>query len=329
MRWYRSHSGTVPTLSDRNLSSEASTPGSVTICRWFARRTGAGTPTSICFRTGTLTTGTAAAFGCALAPCDGSDLLPLRLRLTWSWVTRFSRRPKLGGLAGCCLSRAAPRRVVSLARPASCASRALWRVRPLPNTSLRPGRAVAAVTLWVTALVQGPKLALDLTRLGSGFYSRLAAQLLCRKTGPVATPSRGTGDICLSRLASRRGGPHQLRPTFPRLPGIIPVALSAGFSCRRTATVLSRNEKENAGAPGKVTGLLLTISSPDRPVNNLCTGFCSPVIHRKICMAHILQPSGFPALPQRKRSAVRGFQRARWISFPRKESLATGHERTH
>jgi len=91
-------------------------------------------------RTGTLTTGTATAFGCAFAPCDGSDLLSLRLRSTCSWVTRFSRRPKLGRLAGYCLSRAAPRRVVSLARPASCASRALWRVRPLPNTSLRPGR---------------------------------------------------------------------------------------------------------------------------------------------------------------------------------------------
>jgi hypothetical protein len=26
-----------------------------------------------------------------------------------------------------------------------------------------------------------------------------------------------------------RGRPNQLRPTFPRLPGIIPVALSAGF----------------------------------------------------------------------------------------------------
>jgi hypothetical protein len=37
-------------------------------------------------RTGTLTTGTAAAFGCALAPCDGSDLLTLRLHSTCSWV---------------------------------------------------------------------------------------------------------------------------------------------------------------------------------------------------------------------------------------------------
>jgi hypothetical protein len=123
----------------------------------------------VTFRTGTLTTGTAAAFDCALAPCDGSDLLPLRLRLTCSWVTHFLRRPKLGRLAGYCLSRAAPRHDMSLARPASCASRAFWRVRPLPNTSLRTGHTVAAVTLWVTASVQGPKLSLDLTSARSRF----------------------------------------------------------------------------------------------------------------------------------------------------------------
>lgn len=49
MRWFRSHSGTVPALSDRNLSSEASTLGSVSTCRWIARRTGTGTPTRIVF----------------------------------------------------------------------------------------------------------------------------------------------------------------------------------------------------------------------------------------------------------------------------------------
>ena len=37
------------------------------------------------------------------------------------------------------------------------------------NTALRPGHTVATTTLWVTASVQGPKLALDLTRFGRGF----------------------------------------------------------------------------------------------------------------------------------------------------------------
>jgi len=104
----------------QDLSSEASTPGSVTICRWFARRTGAGTPVRT-FRTGTLTTGSATALGGALAPCDGSDLLPLRLLSTYSWVTRFSRRPKLGRLAGVAI----PRR--STPRSVLCA---LSRLRP-------------------------------------------------------------------------------------------------------------------------------------------------------------------------------------------------------
>ena len=39
--------------------------------------------------------------------------------------------------------------------------------------------------------------------------SRLVAQLLCRKTGSAATPSRGTGDICLpaARAAEGRAAP--------------------------------------------------------------------------------------------------------------------------
>jgi hypothetical protein len=35
--------------------------------------------------------------------------------------------------------------------------------------------------------------------------SRLAAQLLCRKTGSAATPSRGTGDICLLMARAMKG----------------------------------------------------------------------------------------------------------------------------
>ena len=56
---------------------------------------------------------------------------------------------------------------------------------------------------------------------------------------------------CL-RLAPLRGERHQLSPSFPRLPGIIPVALSAGFSCRRAATVLSRNGEKDAPHRAKV-----------------------------------------------------------------------------
>ena len=90
---------------------------------------------------------------------------------------------------------------------------------------------------------------------------------------------------CL-RLAPLRGGRHQLTLSFPRLPGIIPVALSAGFSCRRTATVLSRNGKEMRPNPRNVTGLFLPSYSPAArrsfalaTVNNLCPRGCPQVVH--------------------------------------------------
>lgn len=75
-------------------------------------------------------------------------------------------------------------------------------------------------------------------------------------------------------LAPQRGGRHQLPPAFPRLPGIIPVALSAGFSCRRTATVLSRNVIKLRLLPRKVTGMFPSIYSPAEVVNNLCLKSC-------------------------------------------------------
>ena len=42
--------------------------------------------------------------------------------------------------------------------------------------------------------------------------------------------------MCLPLLLAQpwRGGRHQLSPTFPRSPGIIPVALSKGFSGLRS-----------------------------------------------------------------------------------------------
>jgi len=66
-----------------------------------------------CLRTGTLTTGSATAFGGALAPCDGSDLLPLRLLSTCSLGDAFFAPPqawKAGGLLPI-PRRSTPRRV--------------------------------------------------------------------------------------------------------------------------------------------------------------------------------------------------------------------------
>ncbi len=79
MRMSRSHGGTVLTVAGRDLSSEASAPGSVAPCR--GRRAGRGADTSAIpsSRVGTVATGTAPACGWPLAPRYGSDLLPLRL----------------------------------------------------------------------------------------------------------------------------------------------------------------------------------------------------------------------------------------------------------
>jgi len=81
MRSYRSHGGTVPILADLNLSSEASSPSSATPCGSGHAERGVDTPAMLHRRVGTFTTGSAPAFDRTLAPCYGSDLLPLRLHL--------------------------------------------------------------------------------------------------------------------------------------------------------------------------------------------------------------------------------------------------------
>jgi hypothetical protein len=94
--------------------------------------------------------------------------------------------------------------------------------------------------------------------------SRLAAQLLCRKTGSAATPSRGTGDICLrtTRVAEGRTAPVAVRlspvardytsrasgrflmpPGFAREPRIIEL-MSAKRSPHRLSVLFDRLRHE-------------------------------------------------------------------------------------
>ena len=80
MRMSRSHGGTVLTVAGRDLSSEASAPGSDAPCREHRAGRGTDTPATNISRVGTLTTGTAPACDRPLAPRYGSDLLTLRLR---------------------------------------------------------------------------------------------------------------------------------------------------------------------------------------------------------------------------------------------------------
>jgi len=107
----------------RNFSSEASAPGSVPSAdgelagRVLARL-------QQCISRQHLATGTAPAFGRALAPCNGSDLLPLRLLSTCSWVTRFYAPPQGGGFASFArLARSPPHRVPFAPR---LVGRAFW-----------------------------------------------------------------------------------------------------------------------------------------------------------------------------------------------------------
>jgi hypothetical protein len=107
----------------RNFSSEASSPGSVPSAdgelagRVLARL-------QHCISHQHLAMGTAPAFGRALAPCNGSDLLPLRLLSICSWVTRFYAPPQLGGFASFArLARSPPHGVPFAPR---LAGRALW-----------------------------------------------------------------------------------------------------------------------------------------------------------------------------------------------------------
>ena len=108
----------------RNLSSEASAPGSVPSAdgelagRVLARL-------QQCISHQHLATGTAPAFGRALAPCNGSDLLSLRLLSICSWVTRFYAPPQLGGFASFArLARSPLRRFPSA--PRHRGGRAFW-----------------------------------------------------------------------------------------------------------------------------------------------------------------------------------------------------------
>ena len=90
--------GPSRSFQHRNLSSEASSPGSVPSAdgelagRVLARL-------QRCVSHQHLARGTAPAFGRALAPWNGSDLLPLRLLSICSWVTRFYAPPQGGGFA--------------------------------------------------------------------------------------------------------------------------------------------------------------------------------------------------------------------------------------
>jgi len=99
-------------------------------------------------RVGTVTTGTAPAFGWPFAPRYGSDLLPLRLlSLLQRGDVVFHAAP-FEEVHELCLGPLSPRRLDFLARPSRAASRAFWRGRPAGNRDCVLVCAVATKTLW-------------------------------------------------------------------------------------------------------------------------------------------------------------------------------------
>jgi hypothetical protein len=205
---------------------------------------------NVCISHQHLVTGTAPAFGRALAPCNGSDLLPLRLLSTCGWVTRFYAPPQGGGFASFARLARSPLRRVPFA-PSGEAG---------PFGGVDPPEHCAASWLYSSnrnplgnCISAGPEtgLAPDSTRTRF-LTSRLVAQLLCRKTGSAATPSRGTGDICLpaTRVAEGRASPINA-PLSPVARDYPSRALGGFFMPPRCDCSIKEREKKCGPVPTK------------------------------------------------------------------------------
>jgi hypothetical protein len=229
MRMSRSHGGTVPALAGWNLSSEASSPSSATSCRRELAGRGADTPAIRTFRVGTVATGTAPAFGRTLALRYGSDLLTLRLR---SLLQR-----------GDAVFRAAPsRRLTGFARPAHSPPSRLLCAPGLSGLGLLAGvdpTGKRDCVLVVHSSNLNPLgncvgLRFETDRGPDSAWTRFliaprrSAPDSCETDRARPRPEELVISACRQPLARvRRGGWHQLPPTFPRSPGIIPALLSA------------------------------------------------------------------------------------------------------
>ncbi|AOS45585.1 hypothetical protein Verru16b_02668 [Lacunisphaera limnophila] len=254
----------------RNFSSEASPPGSAPSADGkLAGRVLARLQRGISHQH--LATGTAPAFGRALAPCNGSDLLPLRLLSICSWVIPLYGTAPMRRFCELCQTRPLP--------AAPCPFRAPP-LRAGPFGGVDPPEQRAAS--WSYSSNHNPLGNCIGARPETGLGPDSARTWFLGHASPHSSyvailerlrrrPEELVIFAC-RRLAPRRGGRHQLTPAFPRLPGIIPVVLPAGFSCRRASTVLSRNGCNMRPARRKVTGLFLPSYSPPRAGSGFSTG---------------------------------------------------------
>jgi len=84
----------------------------------------------------------------------------------------------------------------------------------------------------------------------------------CSHFCPGATPSRGTGESCLSHLAAGRGSVDQLHCPFPGHPGVSHGGVRSFFHYRGHCRVLSKNVRSLRPDPRFFKRLFLTINSP-------------------------------------------------------------------
>ena len=183
---------------------------------------------------------------------------------------RFFTPPHLRRLTGFARpAHSAPPRLPCAPRPFR--NRAFWRGSPAGMRDCVLVRAVATITPWVTASVRRSKRPVDLTRLGRGFSSRLAAQLLIRAELDRSRhrPEELVISACRPRCRVRGAGGTSCHRPFPGRPGLSQPCSQRTVSGRCAATVLSRNKDDHAHAPRIGKQLFCTTSAPPEPVNNL------------------------------------------------------------
>lgn len=175
----------------------------------------------------------------SLASRDGSDLLSLRLPLLCSWVARFCRPPQSGGFA----------KLARFARSPNIA--AAFALRFAAGALRRGGLARRLCPRWLTVVTWTPlghcvspaSRNSRRTSLGSCAVSCFAPRrsVPCSQFLAGATPPRGTGETCLSSLATGRGSTDQLRRPFPGCPGVSQGCLRRFFHSSGHFPVLSKN----------------------------------------------------------------------------------------
>lgn len=86
--------------------------------------------------------------------------------------------------------------------------------------------------------------------------SRLAAQLLCRKTGSAATPSRGTGDICLPAARAAEGRASPINALLSPVARDYPSRALGGFFMPPRCDCSIKEHGKDASASPESEGLL-------------------------------------------------------------------------